>query len=456
MDGGKLPKGWPLALVCLALALALLLVGLPLGDPSTAIAAVGTPTTVYLPAIFRNFAPTTGAGDRFGIWLGAPDRAAADLAHQAGASWTNVYLLWSQVETSPGVYNFSRYDGIMGNLASGGVRPFVEIRKSPSWVASTDCGPLDKTGGMDSFANFVRTMVQRYSVAPYNVKHWEFYNEPDNTDVNLAQQIGMGCWGNYPSQYAQLLSVANSAVKSVDPQAKVVFGGLAMENMTSFNMNFLDQVLAAGGGPYFDVLNVHYFSNYASAWSAYGVDIGGKITRVRQIMSGRGVSKPVAVGETSYQDSPLDNFDAAAQARYVPKVLARALANDVYKVDWYQLRDYGDPARPYYYGLLDINGQPKPSYTTYSVAASKVGRASYVSPLDAGSVGASGGIEGYKFRQDGREVWVLWATPDGSAVDITLPGNAVNASDQIGTVFWSSSGQSTGYRLGSNAIYIAF
>ncbi|MHB1133143.1 MAG: hypothetical protein ACYC4L_12255 [Chloroflexota bacterium] len=59
----------------------------------------------------------------------------------------------------------------------------------------------------------------------------------------------MGCWGNYPTQYAEML--------------------------------------AAGGGAHFDFANVHHFSSFASLWSSYRVDIAGKFGRPHPRHHGR-------------------------------------------------------------------------------------------------------------------------------------------------------------------------
>ncbi|MHB1132131.1 MAG: hypothetical protein ACYC4L_07035 [Chloroflexota bacterium] len=403
---------------------------------------------VYLPLVARDYRHLVPAS-RFGIWLGG-GATQVGWAAGAGAGWTRVIIPWAAVETQPGSYDFSRYDADLLRLAKAQIKVIVEFRENPPWAASTFCGPIDQPGGLGAFAAFVGEAVSRYSAGPYNVKHWEFYNEPDGTDLALARSIGMGCWGDYPTLYAQMLAVASSAAKSADPQAKIVLGGLAHENPpTHFRLDFLDRVLAAGGGAHFDFANVHFFSSFASLWSGYGVDITGKVARIRAIMAAHGVSKPIMVTEASWtDDGNLEN-----QARYLPKVLARALAADVYVTLWFLLADWESADRPYY-GLLNVNLQPKPAYTAYQVAVEAFGQATGARALSPGEVGVGGGLEGYAATVAGRERWMLWATPEQGELWVSVPARARDAWDKLGRPLPLQAGADTRILLDGSPIYV--
>ena len=122
---------------------------------------------------------------------------------------------------------------------------------------------------------FVRAAVARYSQAPYSVKHWEVYSEPD-----CVSKLGVTCyaeWGSYPREYASALEVAFRAAKAADPTATVIMGSVAYDWFDVHPRRFLDEVLAAGAGPYFDVFGFNYFTLFAPVWAPYGADILGKV-----------------------------------------------------------------------------------------------------------------------------------------------------------------------------------
>ncbi|MDO8671887.1 MAG: hypothetical protein Q7O66_10725 [Dehalococcoidia bacterium] len=404
--------------------------------------------------------PTSGDRTRLAVFIGSGDAGTVNLLKGTGAKATRVTLEWSRVEanfTNPPTYDFY-LDSLLAALGAAGISPLVEIRNNPSWASSTNCGPIDKPGGQAAFSRFVQAIVSRYSRAPYNVKQWEFYNEADNRDmVTLGLWLG-GCWGDYPAQYASMLQAAYSAVKAADPAAQVLTGGLAHENTASFNMSFIDQILAAGAGNYFDVLNIHYFSSFEFAWSASGVDIIGKVQAVRQKMANYGVSKPVAVTEASWTSTPSNspNFAAAngeAQSRYVAKLLSRSLSLNLHMVVWFSLADWAGAGYPY--GLLNVNNQQRPSYSAFQEASRQFDGAEFVRAVSPGDVGVTGGIEGYAFNAGGRWLWALWAT--GEPLAVTVPGAASSARNKMGqTIPLAGGGNPTSLQLDDSPIFVRF
>ncbi|NLF15203.1 MAG: cellulase family glycosylhydrolase, partial [Anaerolineaceae bacterium] len=221
---------------------------------------------------------------RFGIQLYSAPRAQVAEAAEAGAGRVRIPLSWSAIEpvnTSPAEYRWSPvYDEGLAQISLNDMDLILTIEGNPSWAATTPTGPIDKVP-IGEFVEFVVAAVQRYSSPPYNVKLWEFYNEPDNGDLLWAVNSGLGYWGIDPEAYADMLAAVYQPIKQVDPEAQVLIGGLCFdfweEEGGPFIKDFLDRVLERGGGEYFDVLNFHYYPTaFASKWDPYGPGLIGK------------------------------------------------------------------------------------------------------------------------------------------------------------------------------------
>lgn len=353
----------------------------------------------------------------FGIQV--PDRGTDDTyayAARLGARWARINLFWREIEperTSPPTYRWETTDRRLRRLVDAGLHPLVTVRDNPPWAADTICGPL-RASGLAGFVEFMRAMVQRYSVPPYNIHHWELYNEPDNDDRQRLADLG-GCWGQHGREYAEMLRAVYPAVKSADPQAQLLLGGIAYEDYDkgSFVPDFLDDVLDAGGGAYFDILNFHYYPVFSDVWNRYGNDIGGKADYLRTELQRYGLRKPLAVTEvgqpTFGPEGDEQPYSEEGTSRYVVQAMARGMVADLQVIIWYTLLDHPDDPRKY--GLLYSDGTPKPSYNAYRVLVAELGEARAGRPLQKQDVGADS-VEGYLFAlADGRQKAVLWSLP---------------------------------------------
>ncbi|MGB0385615.1 MAG: hypothetical protein ACPGWR_12410 [Ardenticatenaceae bacterium] len=133
---------------------------------------------------------------------------------------------------------------------------------------SDNPAPGKATNADNPWANFVEQIVNRYrpgGTAGLNVRHWEIWNEPDLCHF----------WGGTPQEYARLLKVAYLVIKNIDPQATVVWGGLALYGPRYQNgANFLNEMLAtiqndplaAAHNGFSDAAAIHQYSNVANSY----------------------------------------------------------------------------------------------------------------------------------------------------------------------------------------------
>ncbi len=374
--------------------------------------------------------PTGFPTSPYGVWL-YPDMKGSVKAREANALWTTLFLGWASVEQSPGQYDWSKWDSVLGQAASEGYQVVITVTGNPSWAADTMCGPIDEDH-LDDFATFIGKAVERYSRPPYNVLFWSFYNEPDNSDAVNFSWLG-GCWGfaYNPNAapgaggkaYANMLKHVYPAVKAANPKAYVALGGLAYDYFTTdpgggvFDPSFLDDILAAGGADYFDIINFHYYPWSGWRWepspyNRYNRHISYKARWLAsEVYNATGQRKPIMVtevGETSHNNHNLPDYHRQILAVYQSFLEAQMV--NVYPIIWFTAIDLEfsisyDGRR---YGLLHLDGSPKPTFYAYKTLATELQNATFVRPRND----LSYLFEGYEFNDRGRTKTVLWMYDD--------------------------------------------
>ncbi|MGD8634779.1 MAG: cellulase family glycosylhydrolase, partial [Anaerolineales bacterium] len=100
----------------------------------------------------------------------------------AGANFVRLLISWeglAPTDIDPEDYDWTALDNAMDLAVSEGYEVVAELDHNPDWAASWERGPVNCVP-LSRFTDFVDAVVTRYSAAPYNVKYWEVYNEPDS------------------------------------------------------------------------------------------------------------------------------------------------------------------------------------------------------------------------------------------------------------------------------------
>ncbi|MGC8946857.1 MAG: hypothetical protein ACP5N6_11970 [Anaerolineae bacterium] len=392
--------------------------------------------------------------------------------HDARVWWVRWPMAWSAVEptdTIPENYNFAYYDANILAAHRAGLHLIVTILSNPGWAATYANGPIDKVD-IGEFAEFMGTVVERYDGdgwedAPGSpvVDYWEFYNEPDAGD-RLRAEYGASYWGHFGAEYARMLCAVYPVIKAANPRAQVALGGLAYDAFEDqgggFVREFLDDVLKAGGGECFDVMNFHYYPPFAPGWSAYGPGLSGKANYLYAKLAQYGYQKPMICTEAGWHSNNYAQFPSTPeiQSRYAVQLFAQSLASRLDVMIWWTWIDpgagYGDN------GLLTRSLQRKPAFDAYRVAAYWLGRASYQRALTATELGSSA-MEGYLLTwADGKPLYVLWSNDD-QVREVGLPAVQVQVMDMygdtMGLISDGDDGQEDGrvrINVGPNPIYV--
>jgi hypothetical protein len=434
-----------------------------LGKANTAaassVAAAPSPFTIYLPLVMRNFPLQT----IFGVEMaqittgGGLDQVAA-----ANTTWVRRNaVLWSSVEPSDGTFNWSALAGLdseLQNASNNGIQVILIVRSTPQWarkIAGTgpSCGPISQAK-LPAFGIFMRALVARYSVAPYNVKYWEMGNEPDIDSSLVAGDSVYGCWGDQTDAYygggyyAKMLKAAYPQIKAADPHAQVLVGGLLLDcdprgtpsvcasltpPHTDKPAKFLEGILLGGGGPYFDGVSFHAYDvywgalgqygvpNWNTAWNTTGPTVIAKAGFINSVLTAYGYSDKFLMNtETALLCDSCSN-DATfetTKAYYVAQVYAAALAQGLRANIWYNVLGGWNNS-----GLIN-----HPAYTAYQFARSELRDAVFVREITEYA-----GVKGYEYNRGDLRIWVLWSL-DGDTHSITLSGAPLAAWDALGNV----------------------
>lgn len=434
--------------------------------------------SLYLPVALRQHAALSDPS-LFGVQMYGdtrPQSAYYNVLMESQATWVRAQLNWENVEpvdVSPEEYNFLSSDALTSaaRADAGNVRFIATIHHAPDWAAASPRGPL-YVSALPDFAEFVGAIVERYdgdglADAPGSpvVNYWEFYNEPDaNSDYFEPG------WGEFGGHYAQMLSVVYPAVKSANPNAQVVMGGIAYDWFEDqdgpFVRSFLDDVLAAGGGAHFDVMNFHSYPAFSHTWAQQGPGLLEKTQAVRSKLAEYGVGhKPIVITEAGWHsDSPPQQPSSPQiQARYVVQLFTQSLAADVDVMIWWMLHDPGG----FYYanGLVTGEGsaQPKLSFWAYQTAVAELTTAEFQYRLTPAQTGATD-MEVYKFNDSfyNRRVYVAWLNPvDTTTIkSLTLPGTHAVVRDIIygntQTIVDDNGDGHVTVQVGAQPIYVEF
>lgn len=382
-------------------------------------------TTISLPLILNRFDGSLGIPP-FGFQTygdTGPGSQYYTQTIESGASWLRVLVAWSNVEptnVSPEMYRWSSFDASAKAAGVQGLKMIGCYFYAPDWAAEYYNGPINEQN-YDDFAEFIGALVERYDGdgqddAPGSpvIDYWELYNEPDAG--NGDQRLGSSYWGHFGAEYAHMLSVAYPVIKAANGNAQVMFGGVAHdwfeEDGGPFVREFIDDVLAAGGGQYFDIMSFHAYPAFWATWAAQGPGLLEKTEYIRNKLHEYDLDKPIILTEAGWHsnDAPVHPGSPEIQARYVVELYTQSMAAQVEVMIWWTLYDLGG----YHWdnGLVTQEGIPKPSYYAFQTIVSELGTAHFQRALTSAETGASD-MEAYVFTDHvhGRSIYVAWLDP---------------------------------------------
>lgn len=265
-----------------------------------------------------------------------------------GLSQIRASFVFPYIHNTPGgQYIWTAYDRFVSIARSKGM-DVIPILSYPS--------------ANDDFADYFRTVVAHFK--PMGIRYYELWNEKNLNGIYNNN--------NDPAYYASLLKVAYPAIKEADPTAKVLFSGLTVGSIGQESINdpaypevsagaFLRGFYAAGGGNYFDIMNLHPYGH-----------VDGAVQEVKRVLFENGdetkqlwfTEDGIPTGGKSGQAFT----DQAGQAAYCLAAIDFAKKYSAARLFFYNGNDSNGakPDREGYFGLMSGNLNalvPKQAYT---------------------------------------------------------------------------------------------
>jgi len=337
----------------------------------------------------------------YGINTHIPSAQNQDKIKAAGFDWIRLDFNWFQIEPSNNDWHWGHLDPAVDKAHALGLNMFATLSYTPQWAAA-DQNCVPGAGGDDGcnphpFANpaeweeFVAMTVSRYQG---KIKHWGMWNEP-----NLG-----GFYSGTPDQYVyDILIPGANAAKGADGGAIIcgpelagsrsgddwhgddgtcAFGGCIYNGWELSLAEVLDK-----GGTHIDIITHHFYKGTAEKLAQTILDGTFDFVQVnhslKEVIDQHGQGQQVWLTEWGWdthayggyqgggEDSPAHQAEHMVRFyKYRNQIVAGMYPesdNDPWpQFDKLFLYDYHDDVvgdKLWSFGILDVNGNPKPAYS---------------------------------------------------------------------------------------------
>lgn len=352
------------------------------------------------------------------LWFApAQDARQLQMLKALGLQWVRVDLHWDRLEPSQGQYQYQALDDVVHLLDTQQVKSvFYLVGSAPFATSAPPFLPHKDQYPPKDGKQFARRMALLASRYPA-VNAWQVWNEP-----NLP--AFWRPWGDARA-YGELLQDSVQAIRSVAPDKTVVMAGMAYySQMPMHKRLMLEQLGALGAFGLGTVVAYHPYSQTPEGDDPAAQDFIVRGNLLNQRLRAAGVKKIWATewGWSSYtgerEEQPI--IGRVGQADDVLRRLALMSAMDYDRIFLFALSDLDDRAtlRDRSYGLLDLQGNPKPVYVALARFLAATGPILLPAsvpdvqqaPTDLYSIGWK--------KPDGTHVWMFWAA---NPVTVMLP-----------------------------------
>jgi hypothetical protein len=215
-----------------------------------------------------------------------------DQMARSGVESVRAVFDWSEAQSEPGgPISFHETDPLVSLSSSHGAELLPVVMYAPAWARVIPDTKASAPADVAAYAHYIRALASRYGptgafwdehpeLPRRPLRAWQVWNEP-----HMRYQ-----WTprtRWQKRYGKLLRAAGAALRTADPEARVVLAGL-----TNFSWAKLDELYRLGGiDGRFDVVALHTYTREAG-------NLIRIIRRSRSLLRRRGDGhKPIWVTE---------------------------------------------------------------------------------------------------------------------------------------------------------------
>jgi polysaccharide biosynthesis protein PslG len=352
---------------------------------------------------------------------------------------------WDDYEPVRSQYDFAWLQDFVSLAAEYEIklRPYIAYTAPWAGVPGTDEHYWNNPPANEQdWYNFVFALATALEPFP-NVLSYEIYNEENDSLW----------WDGTVEQYHATLKHAAQAIRTADPDAAVILGGLVYPDD-----DWLRALVEAGGAQFYDVTPFHA---YLETWSEPGAVVENYLTSdsYRDYFlwwnNGVGQGEPIWINEMGFATTP--GRSEEDQANWFARAVSTFLADpEVEQIGFYELKDLprgsaviGDSAN-YHLGISQVDRRPKLAFATVDLLTDLLDVGTLTTADAEAAITVTAGQAGELYhhlflRPDGGQVLFVYdktasptiaitlAMPGRQAIRYGLDGGATPVADFAGT-----------------------
>lgn len=361
-----------------------------------------------------------------------------EVVAKAGVQVIRDEMYWGMAEPEKDNFEFKpQWEQYIAACEESGIEPSLilsygnNLYKEPDEQGTPTPGTAEQIA---AFAEYARQMATHYKG---KIKQYEVWNEW-NGGMNNRPVTGSATGIKYfADTYTELLKATYTAIKSVDPDARVV--GCVSSTANAF---YVESVVAAGGLDYMDAVSYHPY-NYPSVPDRMASEVSTfeGIRKLGAILKRYGEEKPLIISEQGWPVYK-PNYSASygvteqGQASYLMRLYTLGLAYGAEQVIIYDLQDDGTyGAREQNFGMIEhwrgdeVPNAAKESYVALSNITTQLQGVEFVEEYSINR-----DLRAYHFHRpaDGKDVVVMWGIYNNRNIQWTGSSASLKAYDMFG------------------------
>ena len=243
-------------------------------------------------------------------------------------------VTWRDIETSPGVYDFSHLDAIVRAANARNAEVTLVLGQTPDFYATRSPAGASMPGDTGAWTRYIQALVSHYSPANWGSRGIAAYQVWNEANV-------VNFWTGSPEQLRQLTRLAYSAVKGVDPGALVI--GPSMATRLAGQIRWINAFYyPVSGQPAvwksMDAIGLHLYPTDIKTPEQPIRTLG--VVRAALRLRGVPSSKPIWNTEINYGartggQGAASPISVERQAAYVMRTFLLNAAAGIQRVHWY-------------------------------------------------------------------------------------------------------------------------